>query len=187
MPKKTLRQSMLLRRSQLSASDVRSASRTIQARFIELPAFAGAGLLGLYAPIRNEVATSLVMQTALSMGKTVHYPAVSGAELEFRVVKELTSLQEGVFGILEPDTRCSVKDPTEFDLVVVPGVAFDLQGNRIGYGKGYYDKVLHHMEGSGKLVAFCYDFQLVEEIAGEPHDVLMDMIITEKRVIFTRH
>jgi 5-formyltetrahydrofolate cyclo-ligase len=66
---------------------------------------------------------------------------------------------------------------------VVPGVAFDRSGRRIGYGKGYYDKTLHVLEGSGRLVAFCYDFQLFEEIVGEPHDVTMDIIVTETTVV----
>lgn len=187
MPKKTLRQSMLLRRSQLADSDVKSASLEIQGKFVALPVFAAAQSLGLYAPIRSEVETALVMQTARTMGKNVCYPAVSGAGLEFRTVSELSNLQSGVYGILEPGLEHPEQDPDSFDLVVVPGVVFDLKGNRIGYGKGYYDKVLHTLEGRGKLVAFCYDFQLVEEIVGEPHDVVMDVIITEKRVIWTRH
>jgi len=69
------------------------------------------------------------------------------------------------------------------DIFVVPGIAFDLQGHRIGYGKGYYDKALHRLEGQGKLVGLCYDFQLVDRIAGEPHDVKMDLILSEKRVV----
>ena len=70
--------------------------------------------------------------------------------------------------------------------IVIPGIAFDMTGKRIGYGKGYYDRTLHHLEGEGKLVGFCYDFQLVDAIAGEPHDVLMDLLITDKRVIRPR-
>jgi 5-formyltetrahydrofolate cyclo-ligase len=76
--------------------------------------------------------------------------------------------------------------PQNADLIVVPGIAFDVMGRRIGYGKGYYDRALHDLEGEGKLVGFCYDFQLVDEIIGEPHDVTMDMIITDKRVVRLR-
>jgi 5-formyltetrahydrofolate cyclo-ligase len=71
----------------------------------------------------------------------------------------------------------------EADVVVLPGIAFDLKGHRIGYGKGYYDKTLHRLEGQGRLVGLCYDFQLVEMITGEPHDVKMDLIISEKRIV----
>ena len=82
--------------------------------------------------------------------------------------------------------RCDAYDPCEADLIVLPGVAFDTKGKRIGYGKGYYDKALHSLEGQGKLIGFCYDFQLVDDIAGEPHDVKMDLLITEKRVVCPR-
>jgi 5-formyltetrahydrofolate cyclo-ligase len=95
-------------------------------------------------------------------------------------------LVRGAFGIFEPARECPVHPAEEADIIVIPGIAFDTEGRRIGYGKGYYDKALHHLEGKGRLVGFCYDFQLVDRIAGEPHDVLMDMIITERRVIRTR-
>jgi 5-formyltetrahydrofolate cyclo-ligase len=118
---------------------------------------------------------------ALASGKTLLYPAVVGEDLEFRRVCSLESLVPGKFGILEP--QGDPVDPAGADLIVVPGVAFDLCGRRIGYGKGYYDRSLHRLERSGRLAGFCYDFQLVQEIAGEPHDVTMDLIVTELRVV----
>ena len=101
--------------------------------------------------------------------------------MEFRRVSGLDELVPGRYGIPEPVGE--VWDPVRADVIVVPGVAFDLSGHRIGYGKGYYDKALHRLEGLGRLVGFCYDFQLVEEIVGEPHDVTMDFIVTELRVV----
>jgi 5-formyltetrahydrofolate cyclo-ligase len=95
-------------------------------------------------------------------------------------------MHRGAYGILEPDDASEIIDPDRADLIIVPGIAFDMAGKRVGYGKGYYDRVLHHLEGSGRLVGFCYDWQLVKGIAGEPHDVTMDMLITEKRVIRPR-
>jgi 5-formyltetrahydrofolate cyclo-ligase len=96
-------------------------------------------------------------------------------------------LHRGAFSVPEPDGACSVHSPEEADLIVVPGVAFDLRGRRIGYGKGYYDRALHQLEGRGRLVGFCYDFQVVDEIAAECHDVMMDLIVTERRVINPRY
>ena len=143
-------------------------------------------MLALYAPVHNEVDTSVVFVEALAALKSVLYPAVCGEGLVFQRVLDQKELKKGAFGISEPAAVCEAYDPSEADLVVIPGVAFDVHGKRIGYGKGYYDKTLHSIEGQGKLVGFCYDFQVVETIADEPHDVKMDMLITEKRVLRPR-
>jgi 5-formyltetrahydrofolate cyclo-ligase len=186
MPKQKLRQSILARRRTLAASEVRVASLLIQQAFIASAEFVNARVMALYAPIHNEVDTAEVFIEALAAIKTVLYPAVSGDGLRFRRVIAPEQLQKGTFGILEPDASCDAYDPCEADLIVLPGVAFDTKGKRIGYGKGYYDKALHSLEGRGKLIGFCYDFQLVDDIAGEPHDVKMDLLITEKRVVCPR-
>lgn len=149
--------------------------------------FAEARVVALYAPIHNEVDTAEVMQVALASTKIVLFPAVCHKGLEFRRITSPSVLRRGAFNILEPDETCPVHSPEEADLIVVPGVTFDVCGRRIGYGKGYYDKSLHQLEGKGKMVGFCYDFQLVGEIAEEPHDVKMDMIITERRTINLRY
>lgn len=177
---------MLARRRALSAFEAGAKSLLVQKAFIAAAEFAGAGILALYAPIHNEVDTALVFAEALADSKTVLYPVVSGEELLFRRVLNPDGLRKGAFGIPEPDAKCTMYDPGSADLIVIPGVAFDLSGKRIGYGKGYYDKTLHVLEGRGKLVGFCYDFQLVHEITDEPHDVKMDLLITEKRVIRPR-
>ena len=186
MPKEKLRKLILARRKGLSETDAGLSSRLIQAVFVASEEFRRSKVLGLYAPAHNEVATWAVLAAALASAKTVIYPAVAGDTLEFRRILEPDMLRKGAFGIPEPDTTCDVHDPRDADLIVIPGIAFDLTGKRIGYGKGYYDRALHHLEGQGKLVGFCYDFQLIADIAGEPHDVMMDMVITDKRVIRPR-
>lgn len=181
MPKRSLRAATLARRRELTRQQVASLSSALHQRFFGLPEFQSAKVLALYAPIHHEVETDAVAMAALASGKTLLYPAVVGADLEFRTVCGLERLVPGKFGILEP--QGDPVDPADADLIVVPGVAFDLCGRRIGYGKGYYDRSLHRLERSGRLAAFCYDFQLVQEIAGEPHDVTMDLIVTELRVV----
>jgi len=183
MPKHKFRQMILVKRKALSATEVNSASLLLQQSFVASPEFSRAKVLALYAPIHKEVDTSKVLTEALATSKVVLYPAVSGEQLSFRRVTSTDELQRGAFRIAEPIVSCEVYDPREADLIVIPGVAFDLSGKRIGYGKGYYDKTLHAIEGQGKLVGFCFDFQLVEDIADEPHDVKMDLLFTEKRVI----
>jgi len=181
MPKRSLRAGTLAKRGALAPEDVLTLSERVQRSFLALPEFADARTVALYSPIRKEVETALVFGQALSLGKEILFPTVVGSNLEFRRVKELTDLRIGSFGILEPAGDAC--DPSVADLIVVPGVAFDLFGRRIGYGKGFYDRALHRLEGSGRLVGFCYDFQLVEEIAGEPHDVVMDLVVTDARAV----
>jgi 5-formyltetrahydrofolate cyclo-ligase len=186
MPKRKLRQIMLAKRRVLSAAEASEFGQVIQRSFIASAEFGRADMVGLYAPIHNEVDTSEVLKVLLASRRAALYPAVTGDVMEFRRVLDAGMLRRGTFGIPEPDASCEVIDPDLADLIVVPGIAFDTAGKRIGYGKGFYDRALHHLEGKGKLVGFCYDCQVVEAIAGEPHDVTMDLLITEKRVIRPR-
>ena len=186
MPKKSLRRTLRERRSALSTEEWRSLSGSVQQRFLRSGLFATAAVIALYAPVNREVDTSMVMTEALSAGKTLLFPVVSGGGLLFREIRGESDLVTGAFGIAEPGSGCPERLPGEADCIVVPGVAFDLSGRRIGYGKGYYDRTLHALEGSGRLVGFGFDFQLVEEIAGEPHDVALDLIITERRFLPVR-
>jgi 5-formyltetrahydrofolate cyclo-ligase len=181
MPKHALRSGTLAKRRELSQEQVITRSLALQQRFLALSEFGLAHVLALYAPIHQEVETSAIAAQALGTGKTLLYPAVEGSEMQFRQVRGLDELVPGRFGIPEPSG--AAWNPQQADLIVVPGVAFDRLGRRIGYGKGYYDKSLHRLEGSGRLVGFCYDFQLFEEIVGEPHDVTMDLIVTDMRVV----
>ena len=186
MPKKSLRRAMLDRRSALAPDQWMSLSCQAQQRFLASELFAGADVLILYAPVRREVDTGDIMRAALDAGKKVLFPVVAGDGLLFREIAGDHDLVQGTFGIAEPRYGCPERSPDEADCIVVPGVAFDRSGRRIGYGKGFYDRTLHRLEGTGRLVGFCFDFQLVEEITGEPHDVALDLIITERQAVPVR-
>ena len=186
MPKRKLRQVMLEQRRTLTAEVRRVSGHLIQQAFVALPAYAEARIVALYSSIGGEVETGGVLESAQKEGKIVLFPVVCGDHLRFVKVSDTGKMIKGTFGIAEPCITGEAYPPDAADLVVVPGVAFDRAGKRIGFGKGYYDRALHHLEGSGKLVGFCYDFQLVDEIVAEPHDVAVDIIITEKRVIDLR-
>jgi len=177
---------MLARRRVIPAAEASAFGQVIQRSFIASAEFGRADMVGLYAPIHNEVATSEVLKALLATRRAALYPAVTGDMIEFRRVLDPDMLHRGTYGIPEPDAFCEVVDPDLADLIIVPGIAFDETGKRIGYGKGFYDRALHHLEGKGKLVGFCYDCQVVDAITGEPHDVTMDLLITEKRVIRPR-
>lgn len=177
---------MLARRRALTETEARSAGQFAQQALIATREFAEARAVALYFPVHNEVDTAEVMREAQASAKTVLFPAVCPGGLEFRQICDPGMLRRGAFSIPEPDAACPVYSPGEADLIVIPGVAFDMSGRRIGYGKGFYDRALHQLEGKGRLVGLCYDFQIVDEIPGEPHDVRMDIIITERRVIRPR-
>lgn len=154
-----------------------------QKHCLMLPEFVYAGIVALYAPVHYEVDTSLLFSSAREAGKTVLYPVVGAEGLEFRRINGLEELIPGKYGIQEPSAGCELYHPEDVDLFVVPGVAFDLLCRRVGYGKGYYDRALHQLEKSGRLAGFCYDFQVVDTIPAAPHDVQMDMVITDRRVV----
>lgn len=183
MPKRSLRELTLKCRSALSVVERRAAEAVIQSTFMALPEYVAAKSLALYSPVRGEVAMDRVLAHALLAGKKVYLPAVTAAGLVFRRFEEDSQLEKGAFGIGEPASTAAQVAVDEIELIVVPGVAFSVAGNRIGYGKGYYDRALHRLESKGRLVALCFECQLVAAIADEPHDVLMDKIITERRVI----
>lgn len=183
MPKSSIRRTMLAQRRSLSEKESRSASLSIQHSFLETEEYHHARGIVVYASIHKEVDTEEIVRAAFVSGKKVAFPAVVHHGLVFREVTEISSMKRGIFGIMEPCATGRNFDLDEADIVVLPGIAFDLNGHRIGYGKGYYDKTLHRLEGNGRLIGLCYDFQLVERIAGEPHDVKMDLIITEKRIV----
>lgn len=183
MPKRSLRRLMLEKRRALSSSEVVAHSLAIQQSFMDSAGFLRAESLALYAPIHNEVDTAALQRQSLLAGKKVLYPVVDGSKLTFRQITAAADLESGAFGIDEPGENTIVCSPEGIDIFIIPGVAFDMKGRRIGYGKGFYDRTLHPLECCGRFVGFCYDFQLVDEIVGEPHDVTLDLIFTETRII----
>jgi 5-formyltetrahydrofolate cyclo-ligase len=184
MPKRTLRQHILTQRRALSHEQWRTASRLAQQRLVSLEEFARAECIALYAPAHNETDTAEILAKALAAGKRVLYPAVCGSQMVFRQVQGMECLAEGCFGILEPCPTGNDHQADEPDLIIVPGVAFDLSGHRIGYGKGFYDRFLQHPDRTAHLVGFCHDFQLIGgEIPAESHDVRMELVVTDQRIV----
>lgn len=184
MPKQAIRLRMLELRRRITPAEVLDASLRAQKLCMGLSQFSKAQVVALYSAIQNEIGTDLLMAEALHAGKTVLFPAVRGHGIEFRQLRDPAEMLCGSFGICEPPASSKIYPPEAIDFILVPGVAFDLAGKRIGYGKGYYDRTLHELEGSGRMAGLCYDFQLLESIAGAPHDVQMDMVITDQRVVY---
>lgn len=181
MPKKSIRERILARRRQLSAEICLRDSVLAQERLVASAEFVSADAVALYSPIFNELFTEGIRREALQRGKRVAYPRVTGQGLEFVEVGDRDELAPGSFGILEP-TGDRVLPLAAFDLVVVPGVAFDLHGSRLGYGKGFYDRILPS-RGPGQLAGLCFELQLVDRLPIETHDVPMDLVVTERRIV----
>lgn len=164
-------------------------SRRIVGAFMALPEYATANTVMFYIDVRSEVRTRHDLEHALQSGKTVVVPWCNAeGELELFRLESMDELETGMYRILEPrqelralpEKQVSVE---ELDLIMVPGVAFDARGARMGHGKGYYDKLLEHARPDTPLVALAFECQLFDEIPVAAHDIFMDMIITEERVI----
>ena len=144
------------------------------------PAFRAANTVLLYHSLNDEVDTHEFIQK-WSNKKRILLPVVVGDDLELRIYTGPENMSIcGVYGIEEP-TGEAFTDYAAIDFIVVPGVAFDAKGNRLGRGKGYYDKLL--AQTSATKIGICYELQLFDEIPAEPHDIKMDFIITENNII----
>ena len=182
MPKRPIRTQLLAQRRHCSAEDCLRLSLLIQSRFLDSSAYRQAGCIGLYSPMLNEVQTELLARRCLADGKRLSYPRVKGAGLEFVAVSGLGDLAPGSYGIPEPTGEHLVPYP-ELELLVVPGVAFDLSGHRLGYGKGYYDRALALCGPVLERVGFAYEFQVVAQLPADPHDCRLTRLVTEQRIL----
>lgn len=130
----------------------------------------------MYHPLGSEVSLLPVAKDALATGRTVAFPKVTGDDMAFYTVNCLGALQEGAYHIMEPAGGTVVE--TEHGLVLVPGLVFDMDGNRIGYGKGYYDRYLSEHR---RLVTLgcAYELQVIENFEADGRDEQMDYLVTE--------
>ncbi len=181
-----LRQDAHARRSSLSKEVIYRASSVIKSKFFAHPRVRDACRIMFYVNKGKEVRTYEMIEEALIKGYEVFIPVVieEGIIVSSRIL-EMTNLVTGAYGIKEP-IKVSPIAPYLIDVVVVPGLGFDLEGRRLGYGGGYYDRYLAHMSSSTLKVAFCYEIQLYDYIPRRYHDIIMDIIITEKRIISIR-
>jgi 5-formyltetrahydrofolate cyclo-ligase len=181
--KSVIRAAMLARRKQLALAEQATCGRVIQNTFLGLAVYEQAASIVLYQPVNGEVPTDEILKHALAAGKLIYLPVIHNDEIVLRQYSQFDKLKAGRFGILEPPGESLIAHPQHIDVFVVPGVVFDQSCNRGGYGKGYYDRLLQSCCKNSTLIGFCYDFQVVDAIAAESHDVGMDMVITERRVI----
>jgi len=182
MPKRSIRAQFLAERRSRSLETCIATSAEVQRRFLLSEQFHCAGCLALYSAIHNEVLTDTVARQSLAAGKTLVYPRVKNDDLEFVQVLDLSELVHGAFGVLEPQGSQLVP-LSELDLVVVPGVAFDRSGHRLGYGRGFYDRALLACRVDCTKIGFAYDSQLHTALPSANHDQKLSALITEERTL----
>ena len=150
-------------------------SQKICAHIVQTEMFQKAGCIALYYSMADEVQTSGLIEEWYEKKKIV-LPVISGENIHFHTYSGKENLTNSTLSINEP-TSTDVIQPESIDFFIVPGVAFDYAGNRLGRGKGYYDKYLSGI--SKPIIGICFDFQLIDSIPAEEHDIKMDIIITE--------
>lgn len=188
--KSRLRKEIFARRDALTPEEQHEKSRRIEENFLKQPEYTAAGLVLLFATFGSEVFTPGIIRRALADGKRVALPVID------RATKQIAFYEIGDYdrdvalnymGIPEPLTDvCHRIEPTDIGLIGMPGVGFDVDGNRMGYGGSFYDRFIAVNHVTAPLVALAFDLQVKDRIPVEPHDVKMNKIVTEDRVIVPR-
>jgi 5-formyltetrahydrofolate cyclo-ligase len=175
-------------RDSLSAAQVEQQSRLIQDRAVQSAFYRGASAIALYSATGNEVATEAIRRDALDTNKRIYFPRLTAnSGLQWVASSDANAFRAGRYGILEPTGNDVLGAENADGLVVfVPGVAFDVYGNRLGRGQGWYDRALATLEDRAVAVALAYEFQMMERIPAEPWDRPVQYIVTEGRIIDCR-
>jgi 5-formyltetrahydrofolate cyclo-ligase len=181
--KRAIRAEVRASRDALAPQERARRSKMIAGRALELDEVRVARVVLAFWPFGSEVDTAPLMDVLFERGRTVTLPRIAGGELEARTYVPGDPLETTSFGALEPaDGR--VVDPTTIDVVVTPAVAFDRTGRRVGYGGGFYDRLLPRLRPDALRLGIGFDLQLVpEELPGGAFDLRVDAIVTESEVL----
>lgn len=180
MDKNTLRELVKKKRVELSQEEIISSSLKIWDNLYDKEIFKKSKIIMSYMSFKNEVDTSSFNDMVIKSGKTLLLPRVKD-DCNMEVIKYNGSFSISKFGIKEPLGEIYTG---EIDMVIVPGVVFDKKGNRIGFGKGYYDRFFEKYPNSIKIAPM-YEFQLFENIPSEEHDILMDVLLLKNNYLIT--
>ena len=175
MDKKELRRTIRERKRAMTEEEIVSRSEKLGVLFSQSEAYKAAKTIYGYLPYNQEVRTIPMLEQALKDGKRVAVPKVYGDEMKFLYLDDLSQVEKGYAGIPEPIADEPVADD-ETALVLMPGLAFDPAGHRIGYGGGFYDKFLA-AEPNHPTLALCYEFQMLPELHTEEHDIPVDTVL----------
>ncbi|WP_291633618.1 5-formyltetrahydrofolate cyclo-ligase [Clostridium sp.] len=186
--KDDLRKNMLKQRKNMKIETVNDFSNKIIETITELPQFIKCKNIMLYLSFNNEVDTYPLVTWCLDNGKTVIVPYCIQSQrkiVPFKINNLTNDITKSTFGVMEPRhdllKQANIED---IDLIIVPGVVFDLHCNRIGFGAGYYDRFLPKKSKFTPTIGIAYDYQILDSVPTGVYDVPLDFIITEKRIIF---
>ena len=175
MDKKELRRTIRERKRAMTEAEIQERSQKLGALFLASEPYRKAKTIYGYLPYNQEVRTVPMLEQALRDGKQVAVPKVYGDEMRFIYLQDMSLVEKGYAGIPEPIADDPVADdPTA--LVLMPGLAFDPEGHRIGYGGGFYDKFLSR-EPQHPTLALCYEFQMLAKLDTEEHDIPVDHVL----------
>ncbi len=175
----------------LTVNEDRKNAEIIVNRYLDSDYFKRADIIFAYSSMKDEIPTERIIQTALKSGKKVALPKVispvsDGAKMEFLLVDVNTLYINGVYGIMEPECgeRVSPAGGNDRIEILIPGLCFDLEKNRIGYGGGYYDRYLAQFDRKRfHITALAYEYQIFETVPAKEYDSKVDLVITENRWI----
>lgn len=179
MEKKEIRKQVFKSRKELTEAELEAKSRVICEKIMQMDAFLKADTLYTYMDCKGEVSTKLLMEAAWKMGKKVAAPRVHGENMTYYLIDSMADVEPGYYDIPEPKAECPEAE-AEQALLIVPGVGFDAMRHRCGYGKGFYDRYLS-VHNAHATVAVAFEFQVVDEVPAQPHDINPQYLITEER------
>lgn len=192
--KETLRDILIKKRDSIDKETRRIKEQAIKNRLFNIEFFKEAETILFYASFKSEVDTMRCIEHSLRLGKRISLPVIDKIHKRLRIyeIKDISELVPNYMGIPEPvETRARSVKLDEIDLMIIPGIGFDLMGNRLGYGAGYYDRFLIYKKDSGArghipAIALAFEEQIMDRIPSEPHDIKVDIIITDKRTILCK-
>lgn len=186
--KEQLRRIMRAKRSLISGAERERLSHMACKRLLATPLWKDANAVALFVSLSEEISSRELLEQAFLDGKQLYLPKISPVEkgfMDFYECASLSDLKKRKFGLLEPDA--SGKALSRVDLMIVPGLAFDRSGNRLGYGGGYYDRYLSlKPQLHGCCLGFGYAFQILDSVPGEEYDYKMSLLCTEEEVIWSK-
>lgn len=180
--KKELRSKILSIRNNLDKDEKQRYDKIIFEKLRKRREYINSKNIFIYLGYGSEIDTISLVKDMFLDDKNVCIPKtnIEDRTMEAVIIRDLDNLEEDKYGILEPKSNYDVIDKKDIELVIMPGVAFDNGGGRLGYGGGYYDKFLMDCSEDKYKIALAYDFQVIESVPKEDHDILVDCIITEK-------
>jgi len=185
-----LRKQLLNQRDEMKKDEVEKLSKEIMEKLIKLPELRQSKVVMSYLSFKNEVDTEAIIDWCFNQGKEVVIPYCEMGSNEIipcKLYPDRRGLEKNKFGIWEPkkDLKTSI-EIDNIDVIIVPGVGFDNNCNRLGFGGGYYDRFLAKRQRETQAIAICYQNQIVESIPTDDYDIKMDMVVTESNIFYKK-